>query len=315
MKSLSATGKKMSMEKRLSRTGYLFILPFFVLYGVFQAFPILYSLYLSFFQWDGIGEKAFIGFGNYAKLFTQDPYFFKSVGNTLLIMAGYLPITLILGLLLSVLLFDKKIKRKRFFQTTQFLPYIVVPVACGLLFMLLFDWGTGAVNRILIAVGLLDEGINWLGQPGTARFVLIFMQIWRMLGYVMTIYLSGLTNISPDLLEAAEVDGAKPWQVLTRIIVPLLKNVTLFLTVTSMIDGLQMFDAPKILFTTGQVGASIGGPQRSCLTPVWYLYDTAFGASRTADMGYGSAIAYGLFLCIMVFSIINYRISSGKGDD
>lgn len=306
---------RISMEKRLSRTGLLFVLPFFIWYGVFQLFPILYSFYLSFFSWNGITEKTFIGLDNYLRLFTQDPYFLKSIGNVLLIMVGYLPATLVLGLLLSVLLYSKNIRGKRFFQTTQFLPYIVVPVACGLLFMLLFDWGTGVINRILLNLGLIQEGINWLGSPTTARLVLMVMQMWRQLGYVVTIYLAGMTSIPTELLEAAEIDGATKPQLVRRIIVPLLKNTSVFLMVTGIIDGFQLFDAPKVLFTTGQISAHIGGPSRSCLTPVWYLYDVAFGSSRASEMGYASTIAYGLFLFIILFSIINYRLSAGKGED
>lgn len=304
-----------SIEKKLARTGALFVLPFLVIYFLFQAYPIGYSFYLSFYQWDGIGAKTFVGFGNYFKLFTLDPYFFKSIGNTLIIMAGYLPITLLLGMLLAILIFNKRIRRKRFFQTAHFLPYVVVPVATGLLFLLLFDWGTGIVNKLLQAIGLIDEGVNWLGDPTTGRIVLILMQIWKMLGYVITIYLAGLTNISSELFEAAEIDGAKSAQMVTKIIVPLLGNVSLFLIITGLIDALQLFDAPKVLFTIGQVGASIGGPERCCLTPVWYMYDTAFGSVLTANMGLGSAIAYGLFLFIAVFSIASYKIFGGKGGD
>lgn len=316
MKNASAVKRKsLFMSKRISWMGYIFILPFFMIYLVFEAFPIVYSFCLSFYQWDGIGQKIFVGFDNYIKIFTKDPYFLKSIGNTMIIMVGYLPITLILGLLIAILMFNKNLKYKRFFQTTQFLPYIVVPVACGLLFMLMFDWGSGVVNKLLISLGILKEGINWLGSPGTGRLVLIIMQIWRLLGYVVTIYLAGLTNISPELIEAAEIDGAKQSQVVVRIITPLLKNVTLFLLVTNIIDGLQLFDAPKILFTIGQVDASIGGPQRSCLTPVWYLYDIAFGGHTTANMGLGAAVSYGLFIFIVIFSVLNYKITNGKGDN
>lgn len=308
--------RKLSLEKRLGRTGMLFVLPFCLIYAAFQLFPIIYSLGLSFYSWNGIGEKTFVGFANYIKIFTRDPYFFKSIGNVLIIMAGYLPLTLILGFLISVLmynkLFNKHTKLKRFFQTVQFLPYIIVPVACGLLYMLLFDWGTGVVNQIFMNVGLIDEKINWLGRPGTGRIVLMIMQVWRLSGYVMTIYLAGLANVSPELIEAAQIDGANGRQVMTRIMLPLLKNVTMFLVLTSLIDGLQLFDAPKVLFTTGQVGAAVGGPQRSCLTPVWYMYDTSFGSSGSANLGMGAAISYGIFLFIVVISVFSSRLLAGK---
>ena len=308
--------KKLSLEKRLGRTGLLFVLPFCLIYAAFQLFPIIYSLGLSFYSWNGISEKTFVGFANYIKIFTRDPYFFKSIGNVLIIMAGYLPLTLILGFLIAVLmynkLFNKHTKLKRFFQTVQFLPYIIVPVACGLLYMLLFDWGTGVVNQIFMNVGLIDEKINWLGRPATGRAVLMVMQVWRLSGYVMTIYLAGLANVSPELIEAAQIDGANGRQVMTRIMLPLLKNVTMFLVLTSLIDGLQLFDAPKVLFTTGQVGAAVGGPQRSCLTPVWYMYDTSFGSSGSANLGMGAAISYGIFLFIVVISILSSRLLAGK---
>ena len=309
----SAThSRRLAIDKKLSATGLMFVLPFFIIYGVFNIFPIVYSFYLSFFDWNGVKEKVYLGFSNYIDLFTRDAYFLKSIGNVLVIMVGYLPITLVLGLLLAVLLFDKNIKRKRFFQTAQFLPYIVVPVACGLLFMLLFDWGTGVVNRMLISLGFIDKGINWLGSPMTARLVLVLMQSWKLLGYVMTIYLAGLTNIPAELIEAAEIDGAKKTQVLWNVIIPLLKNVSMFLLLTGVIDGLQLFDAPKVLLTTGQVGAYIGGPERSCLTPVWYLYHQAFNNFR---MGMGATIAYGLFLFIALFTALNYKLGNRKGEE
>lgn len=304
--------KPPSLQKRLSRTGLLFVMPFCILYAVFQLFPIFYSLVLSFYSWDGIGERQFVGLANYVKILTKDPYFFKSVGNVLILMLGYLPITLIIGFLIAVLLFNKCIRRKRFFQTVQFLPYIIVPVACGLLFMLLFDRGIGVINQILTSAGLIDENINWLGNPATGRLVLILMQIWRLSGYVMTIYLAGLTNISSELLEAAQIDGANARQVMIKIMLPLLKSVTIFLVLTSLIDGIQLFDAPKVLFTTGQSSAAIGGPQRSCLTPVWYMYTTSFGVNSLSDMGLGAAISYGIFLIIVVITLFFNKVLSRK---
>ncbi len=318
MSKVHVKAKKLSLEKRLGRVGVLFVLPFCLLYMTFQLFPIIYSFGLSFYSWNGIGDKTFVGFANYVKVFTRDPYFFKSLGNVLIIMAGYLPLTLVLGFLIAVLMynkiFSKFAKLKSLFQTVQFLPYIIVPVACGLLYMLLFDWGTGVVNQILLGLGLVDERINWLGRPLTGRIVLMIMQVWRLAGYVMTIYLAGLANVSPDLIEAAQIDGANSRQVITRIMLPLLKNVTLFLGLTSIIDGIQMFDAPKILFTIGQNNAVVGGPERSCLTPVWYMYDASFGSSGSADLGMGAAISYGIFLFIVVISILSSRVMAGKGN-
>ncbi|MDR2102513.1 MAG: sugar ABC transporter permease [Treponema sp.] len=295
---------------RLNRMGYVFILPFFLFFIVFNLYPILYSLVLSFFEWNGMGKKNYAGLANYSRVFFSDPYFFQSLGNTFLVMVVYLPISLIAALLIATLLYNKHIKHASFFQTAQFLPYIVAPVAVGMLFQILFDWSTGTVNQLLMAAGFIKEGLNWLGDPGLARGVLILLMIWKELGYAVTLFLAAMTNISPDLIEASEVDGANYIQRLMRIIIPQLNPIILFITITGSISCLQMFDAPKILVgAIGEGRTIIGGPGRSCLTPIWYMIDTAFGQTTGAPaFGYGAAISYGLFLVIALFSIINYKI-------
>jgi ABC-type sugar transport system permease subunit len=294
--------------------GYVFIVPFLGFYAVFNLYPIFYSLWLSFYSWNGLSPKKFVGFANFTRLFVSDPYFLKSIWNTVIILAGYLPITIVLGLLIATLLYNKAIKKANVFQTAQFLPYIIAPVCIGMLFSLLCNWSNGMVNQLLIKSGILDEGLNWLGDPTLARFVLIFLNIWSKLGYVVTLFLAGMTNISPELLEAADVDGANHTQKLTKIIVPLLRPIMLFVVLTSVIDGLQMFDAPQMLFNSAMVKSATGGPGRSCLTAVWYMVDTAFGLTTgRIELGYASAISYGLFVVIAVFSVINYRVI-GKDD-
>lgn len=306
---------KLSPMRRTARMGYVFILPFIIVFAIFNLFPVVYSLWLSFFQWNGIGNRTFVGFSNYARLFTTDPYFLKSIGNTFIVMVGYLPVTIVLGLLIAALLSNRRIRKAGWFQTAQFLPYIIAPVCVGMLFMLLFDWSTGMVNQLLMKTGLLDEGFNWLGDPALARLVLIFMMTWSQLGYVVTLFLAGMTNIAPELNEAAEVDGASYFQKLTKITVPLLRPIIVFVIVTSVISCLQIFDAPKTLFNSGLVRSAIGGPGRSCLTAVWYLVDTSFGQSTgMPEMGYGAAISYGLFIIIAIFSFINYWVLNRGGD-
>jgi multiple sugar transport system permease protein/cellobiose transport system permease protein len=290
--------------------GYVFILPFFLFFAVFNLYPIFYSLVLSFFEWNGMGRKTYVGLANYSRVFFSDPYFFKSLGNTFIVLVVYLPITVISALLIASLLYNKHIKHASFFQTAQFLPYIVAPVSVGMLFQILFDWSTGKVNQVLIAMGIIREGLNWLGDPGLARGVLILLMVWKELGYAVTLFLAGMTNISTDLIEASEVDGANYFQRLVRIIIPQLNPIILFITITGSISCLQMFDAPKMLVgSSGEGRAIIGGPGRSCLTPIWYMIDTAFGQTTGAPaFGYGAAISYGLFLVIALFSIINYKI-------
>jgi multiple sugar transport system permease protein/cellobiose transport system permease protein len=309
------TGQALSPMRRINKMGYWFVAPFLLFYLTFNLYPVFYSLWLSFYSWNGLSAKRYVGFANYLRLFTRDPYFLKSIGNTLFIMAVYLPVTIILGLLLATLLYNKAIRRANVFQTAQFLPYIIAPVCVSMLFKLLFDWSIGMVNQMLINFHIINEGINWLGSPHLARFILIFLNIWSKLGYVVTLFLAGMTNISPDVLEAADVDGASYIQKLTMIIIPLLKPILMFVILTGIIDGLQMFDAPQTLFAGTMTKSATGGPGRSCLTAVWYMVDTAFGGTTgRMEMGYAAAVSYGLFLIIAVFSYINYRII-GRGDE
>jgi ABC-type sugar transport system permease subunit len=300
---------------KIKRMGYVFILPFMLFFITFNLYPVIYSLALSFYDWNGIGRKTFVGFQNYIRLFTTDPYFLKSILNTLIFLVGSLPVMIGAGLVIATMLTKKGLKGVRFFQTAQFLPYIVAPVSVAMIFMLLFDWSTGMVNQILLKLGILTEGLNWLGDPKRARLVVILLIIWCQQGYIVTLFLAGMTNISGDLLEAAEVDGANYFQKLTKIIIPLLKNIILFVVITGTIGGLQLFDAPQMLFNSGMTTGSMGGPERSCLTAVWYLIDTSFGRSTGLPaMGYGAAISYSLFMIIALISFANYSVINRRRD-
>lgn len=303
------------VKQRLNPWPYLFIAPYFIIYLIFGFYPILYSLGISFTNWDGIGSIHFVGFTNYIKLFTIDPYFWKSIINTLILLLESLPVQIIGGLLLAVALFSKRAKFKRLFQLVNFLPYITTPVAVGLIFWMFFDWQTGIVNRILTQSGILAEGINWLGNVWPARIVVGLMIIWKYTGYTMVIYLAGLANIPNDIYEAAYVDGSGPVHTFFKITVPLLRPVTVFLVITSIIGGLQLFDEPKLLLAGwgGASGSVVGGPDRGCLTAVWNLYDTAFGSNMRYGMG--AAIAYGLFLVIFLVSIIGAKFLNRGGDE
>jgi len=287
---------------------FFFLSPYVLFYAAFGLFPILFSFYVSLTSWDGIGGKTFVGLDNYKFLFNPDSYFFKSVGNTLLFVALTLPLQILFGLVLASLLFSRWVKWKAFFQLVNFLPYIVTPVAVGLIFNQLFDWQSGFVNKVLIHLGIIDEGIYWLGEPLYARMVIVLMMFWKGFGYTMIFYLAGLANIPKDLHEAAEVDGASFFRVFWQITIPLLKPVTIFIVITGIIGGCQLLEEPMLLLGgggQGAMGAVVGGSDRCCLTTVWNMYDTAFGS--TTRYGLSAAIAYGLCMIIAVFSYIGTR--------
>jgi len=291
---------------------FIFAAPFVISYMLFNLYPVIYSFILSLHSWNGIGEKKFVGLANYIKLFTRDVLFKKSVGNTALIMVIATPVALFSGLILAYLLLNMK-KGKRLFQTVNFFPYITTPVAIGFIFSYLFDYSGGYVNQLLLAIGALQEKYYWLEHVWSARAIVILMIIWRNLGYYMTIYLSGMTAISTEVYEAARIDGATKLQIFFRVTIPLLKNTTVFLALTSVIGGLQLFDEPYQLYTGWTAGVvNVGGPKYSVLTVIWKFYDNSFKSNSM--LGYGAAVSFALFLIIFVVSLLQLKVMT-RGED
>ncbi len=305
--SMKTTGKKRGKHWDYSvKYPLIFVLPFCICFFAFNLFPIIYSFFLSLHDWSGVGEKKYVGLQNYIMIFTRDKIFFKSLRNTLYLLLISFPPAIIIGLLIAAFLFN--IKRLRtFFQTVNFLPYITTPVAIGLIFLFLFDRNTGIVNRLIEGAG--GEGLNWLGNPGLAQLVIAFMILWKYIGYYMALYLAGMTSISQDIYDAARVDGAGAVRTFFSITLPLLKPINIFIIVTSLIGGLQLFDEPNLMFNVSTTSI-IGGPKRSCLTMFWNFYDVAFGS--TARLGYGSAVAVCIFIVILIISVIGLCLMGGK---
>lgn len=305
--------KKNGALTKTNKWPYIFCLPFIAAYFLFSLFPMLYSLKLSFFDWNGIGEKTFVGIQNYVNLFTKDPLVLKSLWNTIILMAFSTPITVFLGLGVAYLLFDIH-RGKHIYQTVNFFPYITTPVAIGFIFSYLFDWQSGYINKILMKVGILDKPFFWLGSEIASKVIIVIMVVWRYLGYYMTIYLAAMTSMPIELYEAAAVDGASKFKIFTKITIPMLSGTTKFLIITSLIGGLQMFDEPKLLFSgwASLGNGQTGGPGYTALTTVWKFYNDAFNLD--SRLGYGSAIAYSLFVIIMLFSVIGYKLSNGRGE-
>ena len=311
---LSRKIKKKSVVPRWQP--YVFIAPFFIIYIAFSLFPVLYSFVISLYQWDGIGEKAYIGFQNYMTLFTKDNLFFKSVGNTFLIMSVPLPVLVIGGTMLASLINSKFVRGKRLFQTINFLPYLTAPVAVGILFGLMFDQQNGVVNEALKSMGLLNEGLYWLKNGYLARIVVMIMCTWKYMGYYMVLLLAGITSISSDIYEAARIDGAGMVTTFFRITLPLMKNTLTFVIIQGMIGSLQLVEDPMTLLTgwiSGGQSAVAGGPDRSCLTMMWYMYDTGFGTNM--NYGYAASIAYATFIIIAIFAFIINMLLDRRGKD
>ncbi|HEY5585216.1 MAG TPA: sugar ABC transporter permease [Ruminiclostridium sp.] len=287
---------------------YLLIAPFFIIYSVFQLFPILFSFVVSFTNWTVVGSRDFVGLANYSRLIS-DHLFFKSVGNTLLVMVIAIPLEVIMGLFMAVFLKDFANRSRSTLQLINFLPYITTPVAMGMLFQLMFDYNNGTVNQILSAIGIIDQPIYWLGNTLTARTVVVLLIFWRTYGYMMVMFLTGLSTIPNELYEAAKVDGASWFTSFTKITVPLLRPIMTFVVTMSIIGGWKLFDEARLLFSGGSLPSE--GPNNSILTIVMNYYNTSF--SRF-EFGYGSAMGYGLFAIIFAFSLISMKIMN-RGEE
>lgn len=287
----------------------VFLAPFVICFLLFNIYPILYTFATSFYKWDGIGEKVFVGLDNYRRIFTEDVNFRKSLVSTIRIILCSYPLAIFLGLLLAAFLSGLR-RGSHVAQTVNFLPYITTPVAIGLIFAFLFDWSSGIINKILVGLGIVDKNLNWLGDAKLAYLVVAFMIVWKSTGYFMAIYSAGITSISEEVYEAARVDGAGAFTTFWKITVPLVKPITVFVVITSLISGLQLFDEPSLLFTGSGTGSRVvGGPDRSCLTIVWNFYDVSF--QTTSRLGYGSAIAVILFILIVIFAMLGIRFMNG----
>lgn len=298
---------------RQNKWPYIMCAPFLIAYGVFMLFPMAYSLYLSLFDYNGFTAMTFVGIRNYITLLTRDTLFAKAFLNTLIITGMQLPVNLILGLIVAFLLY-RIVYGRRWFQVINFLPYVTTPVAVGFIFSYIFGWNSGILNQILVRVGILSENYYWLQNEWSARVIVALMIIYRNFGYCMTIYLAGMTATSRDIYEAAEIDGAGTWQTFRYVIVPMLRNVTTFLLITSLIGAFQTFDEPVQLYSGWAAASkSVGGPNNAVLTILWKFYDNSFGSSTR--LGYGAAIAYLLFAIIGICTLLCYYVSNRRGKE
>lgn len=281
------------------RYGYYFITPFFIGLIIFVVFPVVYSIFLSFYHWDGTPTPAvFAGLDNYRRLI-QDRYFLQSIGNTwLLWLGGFIP-QIVFGLILAVILTDKRIRGKGFFRWVYFLPRLVTMASVGALFYFILDWQNGSLNQMLLAFGWIDEPINYLQSTAATRISVSFILFWMWFGYSMIIFMAGIKAISEDLFEAARVDGANGFQVFWFITLPGLKPIMVYQVVTSIIGGLTMFDVPYVL------SGGTGAPQGAVNTMVMHLYNTTF---RRYQYGYGATIGVGLFVMVVIFVAIAYSL-------
>lgn len=300
-------GKIRKERKRIKLAPYFFCAPFFLTYCLFTLFAMVFTFVLSFTDWDGFGEINFIGIGNYLRMFNplQDPRFYQTLLNTVILVVTTVPTGIILALFICYFLHQKSIKRKQIYRILYYLPALMTPVAVGLLWSILFDYEKGTVNQILMALGIIKENIYWLGSSWGCRFVLGFLIVWSSFGSTVLFLSSALTGVSDDIIEAAKIDGSGPVHTYLKICVPCIKDVMVFIIITALIGSFQMYDTPVLLFSSGPSGGlPYGGVNRSCLTMVMLIMDEAF---TQMHYGYAAALSYGMFMVISAFSFISMK--------
>lgn len=275
---------------------YFFLAPMIILFLAFMAYPIADSFRLSFFNFEG-GTYTLVGLNNYAVML-KDPIFWKSLSNTVIYLIVQVPVMVILSLILGVLVEQDFLKFRACYRIGVFLPSITALVAYAMVFKLLLNTDYGIINYVLRAAGF--RGVDWLNTVWGARFSIIMGITWRWTGYNTIIMIAGIKGIPTELYESADIDGASFWQKVLGITIPMVKPIMLFVSITSTIGTLQLFDESFIL--------TQGGPDNATITIGHYLYNTGFAFFK---FGYAAALSYALLIIIGVLSVIQFKMTKG----
>ncbi len=270
----------------------LFISPFFVLFAVFNVYPIGFSFWLSLHDWPGLGPMDFVGFANYTEL-GRDSIFWSAMLNALILFFIYVPAMTFLAVVIAAVLNSRFLKLQGLWRALIFVPNITSMVAAGYTFRLILDKDSGALNHALAIIHV--SAVPWLDDVWWARISLGLLMIWAWLGYNTVLMLGGLQTIPPELVEAAKVDGATAIQAFWRITVPLLRPMILFSVTISIIGTFSMFTEPYIL--------TRGGPIRATETPVLQIFNTTFQDLR---FGYAAAESYVYFAIIVAVTLFQF---------
>lgn len=271
---------------------YLLVSPYIIHLLVFVAYPVFFSIYLTFNKWNIISPMEFIGFGNFIRLF-QDDLFFKSIYNTLKFLVVHIPLQIFVALLLAELL-NQKIVLRPFFRAAFFLPVVVSGVVVSMLWQQLYGFDTGILNRLLTTFGLGKVG--WLVNPDMAMVSIAIMATWKNVGLYVILFLVGLQTVPPQYYEAADIEGASHWQKFWYITLPMINPTIFMVVILSTIGGFSLFIEPYIM--TG------GGPLNSTLSAVLYIYKQAF---TNYHMGYAATLGFFFAFIILAVVVIQKR--------
>lgn len=284
-------------HRKEAMIGWLFLTPEIVGMLFLNVFALGFSLYLSLSKWDllsGVKGIEFTGFDNYAKMF-HDPTIIQAVKNNVIYMILTVPIPIAIALVLAVLIHNS-VFFKDYFKVAFFIPYISSIIAVAAVWSALFHPSLGPINQFLMDIGISNPP-KWLVDPKTSLLSIAIISSWASLGYTIIIYMAGLTNISNEIYEAAEIDGAGPMKKFFAITVPMLRPTTFFLLITMLIGSFKVFDVIAYL--------TEGGPNNSSMVLVYRIYEEGF---KYHNMGYASAISWLLFAIIGIITALTWKM-------
>lgn len=292
--------------------GYFFVAPFVIVFCIFSVYPVLRTLYLSFTDLKVVGTPNWIWFDNYKRVIT-DKFFWRALWNTVRIWVVNIVLQLGLAFLLMMVFSDVKYKMRGLgvFRIIYYLPNLIAATSIAFLFKTLLDWRYGTFNIMLSTIfkafGATYNPIDWLGNTATAGPTIAVIQSWMWFGNSFLMLMAGVQGVSKDYFEAAALDGAGRWTIFGKITLPLIKPIMMYVAITSLIGGLQMFDLP---FLMEDVTSSA---YASTQTVMMYLYKFGF-TTGTTQTGYASSVAYMLFLIILTVSVIQLKLFNRKED-
>ncbi len=289
-----------SARSQGGRAPYLFIAPFYVLYGLFMIVPVLAAIYLSLTEWVGLGTPEWVGLSNYVNLL-QDTSFGTGLANSLVYVLVAVFVVVPCSLLIAQALNARGLRARDLFRVTFFVPMVLSPIVIALVYSLLLDTDYGLLNSVLRALFGMGE-IDWLGDPTLAKVAISFVLLWRWVGYLTIFFLASLQAVPRELYEAAAIDGAGMFRRFTAVTLPAIRPVTAFIVVTSFISAAQLFDEPYLL--------TRGGPGEATLTVAMFIYRAAF---ERQQFGYAAAAGVVLFAVVFgVSQILNRVLAIGR---
>lgn len=299
-----ASGQAESSRRRFRFTwgaAVLFLFPAVLLYAIFVFYPILNALFLSFFRWDGVSvERDFVGFDNYVRIFTQDPVFWRALSNSAIWVVLSLIVPTSIGLLLALAL-NQRIWGRSIFRTLFYLPAVIASIAVAAIWGWMYNPSVGVINAVLQSIGLGGLVQDWLGNRDIALYSVFIASVWAATGTNMILFLAGLQTISQDLIEAARVDGANPFQVFRNVTIPGLRPTLIIVFSLSIISSLKAFD---LLY-----GMTYGGPGDATQVLALWGYFQGF---QYRNFGVGMAIVMVLFAITLAIVVPYVRFASNE---